>query len=85
MSKSGDWMIERMNAERTMTRDDVIAAILRIQQLSDECDDPAAHIAEDDLYRNLIQSIADGRCDSPRECAAEALKTAGIKFSRWCE
>lgn len=47
-------------------------------------DDERAHGAEDELHQALLRSIADGTCENPKACAAEALKTLDIDFARWC-
>ena len=47
-------------------------------------DDEAAHSMEDSLREDLLQAIAHGTCEDPRECAIEALKTNAIEFERWC-
>lgn len=47
-------------------------------------DNEAAHSMEDDLYRDVIASIATGMCDDPEKVCAEALKTKEIEFVRWC-
>jgi hypothetical protein len=50
---------------------------------ADAGDDESAHILEDRLHEAVLQAIAEDRCDSPALCAAEALKTEDIEFSRW--
>lgn len=47
-------------------------------------DDEAAHGAEDELYRHVLEAIAGGWCEDPAECAREALETRNIEFERWC-
>jgi hypothetical protein len=47
-------------------------------------DDETAHGAEDELWRGVLAAIANGECDDPEACAAEALKTSEIDFHRWC-
>jgi hypothetical protein len=47
-------------------------------------DDEAAHTEEDDLWSDVLTAIASGACHSPGACAAEAIKTKAIRFSRWC-
>jgi hypothetical protein len=44
----------------------------------------AAHIREDDIHRTVLVAIAEGRCDDPKACAEEAIKTLGFKFNRHC-
>ena len=47
-------------------------------------DDETAHSQEDTLHQDVLQAIADGRCDGPADCARAALETRSIEFSRWC-
>lgn len=47
-------------------------------------DDESAHTEEDSIHQAVLQAIADGRCEDPRACAAEAMKTKLLDFSRWC-
>jgi len=47
-------------------------------------DDEAAHSMEDDLYEDIIRSIAAGLCDDPIAVCTEAIKTKTIEFARWC-
>jgi 3-isopropylmalate dehydratase small subunit len=47
-------------------------------------DEGRAHALEDELYRDVLIAIANGAGNS-RELATEALKTAEIDFTRWCE
>lgn len=46
-------------------------------------DNEAAHESEDVLWMEVLEAIADGTCPDPKACAAEALKTRDIKFTRW--
>ena len=56
----------------------------RLQQIYDKrWDDEGAHIAEDELYMDVLKAIAEGRCDDPAACASEALKSDNIDFARW--
>lgn len=57
----------------------------RVQRIKDCAgDDEAAHGMEDDLHQQVLKAIADGKCSNAALCAAAALKTQEIKFSRWC-
>jgi regulator of protease activity HflC (stomatin/prohibitin superfamily) len=47
-------------------------------------DDETAHTVEDELRADVLRAIAEGRCEDPAACAAEALKSADIQFARWC-
>ena len=47
-------------------------------------DDERAHCLEDDLHQDVLRAIAAGNCENPKECAAAALRTLGLNFSRWC-
>ena len=64
-----------------MTVKDVEARVERIASLSH--DPEAAHIAEDQLYRDVLKSIAEGICNDPAGCARAALKTGDLGFPRW--
>ena len=46
-------------------------------------DDEAAHSAEDNLYMDVLQHIANGGSDAV-EIAKIALETKNLDFSRWC-
>jgi len=45
-------------------------------------DDKVAHSKEDDLYTELLRSIAYDNCENPRECAREAIKATEMDFAR---
>lgn len=47
-------------------------------------DSELAHVREDDLYVSVLRSIANDKCENPRECCKEALKTSQFDFSRHC-
>ena len=47
-------------------------------------DDESAHGAEDDLYADVLQSIADGTCEDPKAVARIVLQTKALTFARWC-
>lgn len=47
-------------------------------------DDESAHSLEDELRRDLLEAIAEGRCTSPGHCARIALRTEKLDFRRWC-
>jgi hypothetical protein len=47
-------------------------------------DDEAAHVLEDELRAWVLKAIASGRCDDPKGCCEEALRTETFKFARWC-
>lgn len=59
----------------------------RVQHISSiKADDEAAHSAEDDLYKDVLEAIANGdlKGRAARDAAYEALKTKQISFHRWC-
>ena len=58
--------------------------LARIAKEADEGDDETAHAAEDDLRTKVLRAIAAGRTDDPAGLAAVALRSADIRFSRWC-
>lgn len=47
-------------------------------------DDEVAHSMEDGLHQEVLRAIANGACENPQACAAEALKTCDLSFCRWC-
>lgn len=64
---------------------DAIEIKERIKKIIDAQDDPEkAHAMEDDLYQDLLSSIARGECTEPERCAQIALRTQHITFPRWC-
>lgn len=65
-----------------ITPQDVESIVAKISGIAD--DDEAAHSAEDRLYRTVLEAIATGACSDPQACAAAALKTAAMDFSRYC-
>jgi hypothetical protein len=67
-----------------MTPDEVLRRISVIQAADDDHDDERAHAREDELYRDVLSAIAEGRCGDPAECARLALTTQEINFNRWC-
>jgi hypothetical protein len=55
----------------------------RVEEIRQEAgDDERAHLSEDQLRRDVLSAIADGRCEKPREAAAIALETESIDFAR---
>lgn len=69
------------NRSDSMTVDDVRKAVEEIRKSIN--DDEKAHILEDALYQDILESIADGTAENPAEMAKEALKTGTLDFSRW--
>jgi hypothetical protein len=65
-----------MNLEEIRKRIDDIKAMA--------ADDQLAHEAEDGLWRDVLQTIADGACDDPTAAARLVLTTSEIDFARWC-
>jgi len=62
---------------------DVKARVRGIQMRSDANDFEAAHIAEDQLYLDVLQAIADGKCSDPSKLAATAILSRNIQFARY--
>jgi hypothetical protein len=57
----------------------------RIEEIrADAGDDEGQHGAEDALHQAVLQAIANGTCEKPREAARLALETREIDFARWC-
>lgn len=55
----------------------------RVKFVKDKAwDYEVAHGAEDDLYRDVLQVIADG-AENARQLAQEAIKTQKINFERY--
>lgn len=65
-----------------MTVDEVKQRVTDIKACAG--DDEAAHSMEDDLYFDVLASIAAGLCADPKQCADEATKTKEIDFQQWC-
>ena len=47
--------------------------------------DAEAHIEEDDLYEEILKSIADGTAVDGATMARLAVTSKGLKFGRWYE
>jgi len=61
------------------------AVARRVEAIANLVDDPeVAHAREDELWRDVLQAIADGKAWDARLCARRALQTAEISFPRWC-
>lgn len=43
-----------------------------------------AHGKEDQLFTDVLRSIANGNCDDPIAVCHEALKSLKIDFPHWC-
>lgn len=55
-----------------------------VEEIKDEELDPeVAHLLEDNLYEQVLNAIASGKCSDPKSFAKEALKTKDILFRRW--
>lgn len=65
-----------------MTKAEIIAVVDGLRRFHD--DDENAHGEEDRLHQHVLLDIAQGTCEDPAGCAAEALKTLEIDFARWC-
>lgn len=67
-----------------MTVDEVRA---RVEDIRDAAmnlrDDEAAHLREDDLWRDVLRAVADGAAD-PAGLARAALATLDLEFGRYC-
>lgn len=64
----------------SITLEEIHKEVQRIRAISG--DDEAAHVAEDTLHLDVLRYYAEGGTDPA--FAKEAMKTAKIKFSRWC-
>ena len=47
--------------------------------------DGSGHVAQDSLWYDLLESIAEGLCDDPAGCAALAITTFQMDFPVWFE
>jgi hypothetical protein len=65
-----------------MTVKDVEARVAEIRALAH--DPEAAHSREDSLWAEVLDTIASGWSDDPRNLAYAALQTQKIEFARWC-
>lgn len=54
-----------------------------VSRLASEGDDEAAHVREDRLWKDVLEAIANDTADYPSMCAAIAVGTLDISFSRW--
>lgn len=61
---------------------DISQKINKIKETSD--DDEMAHGLEDELYKEFIKSIAEGKVEYIQEKAKMILIVQHINFSRWC-
>ena len=66
-----------------MTIEEVQAKVKEIRDIG-ASDPEAAHSKEDDLYRSILQFIADGYAGLYKEIAYAALETQEEDFPRWC-
>ena len=64
-----------------MTIQEVKIRIKAIAAVAD--DDEVAHRMEDELFRDVLEAIADGAVHGPA-LAAMVLETDDIDFNRWC-
>ena len=65
-----------------MTPENVRERIKAVKALID--DDERAHAEEDELHRDILRAIANGRCSNPTMCVSTALETLDLDFNRWC-
>lgn len=57
----------------------------RVEAIRDSAgDDEVAHGMEDRLRHDVLEAIANRKCDDPAECAGAVLRTTDIDFQRWC-
>ncbi len=66
-----------------MTTEDVLTRVEAIRASTTGYGDPeAAHIEEDDLYKDVLRAIANG-AENADGLAAQALAVADMDFPRW--
>lgn len=67
-----------------MTPQNVRNLLADLEKLAVPANDPEeAHRFECEIHRQVLQSIADDSCTSPRTCAKLALTSRDIEFPRW--
>lgn len=64
-----------------MDAEEVLKKVRHIEEIAED-DDEVAHQKECELWKSVLQNIADGS-DKPKELAKAALKTLDIDFSRY--
>lgn len=69
--------------EKVLTVKDVKARVAVIAAESKNGGDEEGHKLEDALHREVLQAIALNKCADPAMCAAVALRTDALNFSRW--
>lgn len=63
---------------------DIKDVIDGVKEIKEEQSDPeVAHLLEDNLYEQVLNEIAFGKCSNSKKIAKEALKTKDIPFKRW--
>lgn len=65
-----------------LTVDDVKREVERIRGAVGDYE--IAHSLEDQLREKVLQAIAVGNCQDPKQCAAVALETRDFDFVRYC-
>ena len=56
---------------------------LKVKLAAGLYDERSAHVAEDHLYRTVLEAISQGVCEEPRTCAALVLELRSINFVRY--
>lgn len=59
---------------------DVTKAVKYLESIKRDFE--TAHALEDELYANVLRSIADGSAEDPAKMASEALKSDQVDFYR---
>lgn len=80
--KEVGWKIKKPTLPETITIEIVRKFLKHIEEIQGNFE--LAHVREDDLYVSVLRSIANDKCENPRECCKEALKTSELDFSRHC-
>lgn len=55
----------------------------RLAEIREAAVNDEAHQLEDKLFSDVLQSIADGTAEDPREMARLAISSLEIDFHRW--
>lgn len=64
-----------------MTKSEVANRVAEIRALRG--DDEVQHSKEDELHRDVLLAIAEGRAEDPAGVARMALTSLRLKFNRW--
>lgn len=75
-SDKGDLSIKLQDVEK-------VVQYIKDEAAKDWSDYESLHGCEEQLYKDVLEAIADGQCDDPVGCAKVALTAADIRYPRW--